>query len=282
MICLNRRYFFGVLLIFFAVDLATQLGAAQTSGPLVLQGGTLIDATGRPPIEDAVIVVEGNSIKSVGKRGDVAIPRDARVIDVKGKTVLPGLIDGHCHLLDFVGEIYLHLGITTCPDITQNDDEWTLAERQGTNLGKIRGPRIWSTGSRLVGPPLTWALRGERGYLIKTPEEFVSKSGRNLDAAAIEYLYRLYITEVIPPRPHLKIEGIELATQMSASLLPSARAIKAEELIDARSCPSSRNKDGAISRFLANCKLNDGRILPRLPKSHTLTSCSASACQSCF
>ena len=150
MICLNRRYFFGVLLIFVAVDLATQLGAAQTSGPLVLQGGTLIDATGRPPIEDAVIVVEGNSIKSVGKRGDVAIPRKARVIDVKGKTVLPGLIHGHCHLHDFVGEIYLHLGITTCPDITQNDDEWTLAERQGTNLGKFavrasgRRARVWS------------------------------------------------------------------------------------------------------------------------------------------
>ena len=67
--------------------------------------------------------------------------------------------------------------------------------------------------------------------------EFVSKSGRNLDAAAIEYLYRLYITEVIPPRPHLKIEGIELATQMSASLLPSARAIRAEELIDATVVP---------------------------------------------
>ncbi len=171
MICLNRRYFFGVLLIFFAVDLSPQLGAAQTSSPLVLQGGTLIDATGRLPIEDAVIVVEGNRIKSVGKRGDVAIPRNARVIDVKGKTILPGLIDGHCHLLDFVGEIYLHLGITTCPDITQNDDEWTLAQREGTNLGKIHGPRIWSTGSRLVGPPPAWALRGERGYLIKTPEE---------------------------------------------------------------------------------------------------------------
>ncbi len=67
--------------------------------------------------------------------------------------------------------------------------------------------------------------------------EFVSKSGRNLDAAGIEYLYRLYITEVIPPRPHLKIEGIELATQMSASLLPSARAIRAEELIDATVVP---------------------------------------------
>jgi len=101
----------------------------------------------------------------------MTIPQGARVIDAKGKTILPGYIDGHCHLLDFMGEIYLHLGITTCPDITQNDDEWTLAQRNGTNLGKIRGPRIWSTGGRLVGPPPAWALRGERGYLIKTPEE---------------------------------------------------------------------------------------------------------------
>jgi hypothetical protein len=214
------RNFLCLVLILFAVGLSPAPSAAQTSVPLVLQGGTLIDATGRLPIEDVVIVVEGNRIKSVGKRGDVAIPVMLASLTSKAKPFFRGLIDGHCHLLDFVGEIYLHLGITTCPDITQNDDEWALAQRQGTNLGKIRGPRIWSTGSRLVGPPPAWALRGERGYLIKTPEEFVSKSGRNLDAAEIEYLYRLYITEVIPPRPHLKIEGIELATQMSASLLP--------------------------------------------------------------
>jgi hypothetical protein len=138
---------------------------------LVIQGGTLIDGTGRPPIEDAVIVVEGDRIKTIGKRGEVTAPRGARVIDVKGKTLLPGFIDGHCHLLDFMGEIYLHLGITTCPDITQNDDEWTLAQRNGTNAGKIRGPRIWSTGGRLVGPPPAWALRGERGHLVKTPDE---------------------------------------------------------------------------------------------------------------
>jgi hypothetical protein len=187
MIGLSRRYFCGAILIFFAVHSSPQLGAAQTRGPLVLQGGTLIDATGRPPLEDALIVVEGERIKAVGKRGEVAIPRNARVIDVKGKTILPGLIDGHCHLLDFVGELYLHLGITTCPDITQNDDEWTLAQRHGTNLGKIRGPRIWSTGSRLVGPPPAWALRGERGYLIKTPEE-AREIVRKKHAAGIEII----------------------------------------------------------------------------------------------
>jgi len=160
---------------------------AQKATPLVIQGGTLIDATGRAPMEDAVIVIEGERIKAVGKRGEVAAPPNARVIDVKGKTILPGLIDGHCHLLDFMGEIYLHLGITTCPDITQNDDEWTLAQRDGTSLGKIRGPRIWSTGARLVGPPPAWALRGERGYLIKTPEEAVA-AVRKKKAEGIEII----------------------------------------------------------------------------------------------
>ena len=153
--------------------LPTKVEAQRTaaSQSLVIAGGTLIDGTGNPPLENAVIVIEGERIKSVGKRGDVAIPKGSRVIDVKGKTILPGLIDGHCHLLDFMGELYLHLGITTCPDITQNDDEWTLAQRDGTNLGKIRGPRIWSTGARLVGPPPPWALRAEFGYLIKTPDD---------------------------------------------------------------------------------------------------------------
>ena len=159
------------LLIFILVWLSPARSEAQNATPLVIQGGTLIDATGRPPLEDAVIVIEGNRFKAVGKRGEVAVPTGSRIIDVKGKTILPGLIDGHCHLLDFVGELYLHLGITTCPDITQNDDEWTMTQRDGTNLGKIRGPRIWSTGTRLVGPPPSWALRTESGYLIKSPED---------------------------------------------------------------------------------------------------------------
>src|SRR5215510_6782855 len=163
-----------IVLMILTADLVPVTVKSQTTmpaRPLVIQGGTLIDATGRPPLEDAVIVIEGDRFKAVCKRGEIAVPSGSRIIDAKGKTILPGLIDGHCHLLDFIGELYLHLGITTCPDITQNDDEWTMAQRDGTNLGKIRGPRIWSTGTRLVGPPPSWALRTESGYLIKTPDE---------------------------------------------------------------------------------------------------------------
>ncbi|HEX2929003.1 MAG TPA: amidohydrolase family protein [Candidatus Binatia bacterium] len=170
MLMLRCRELLFFILVCLSVALSATDAASQRSA-LVIQGGTLIDGTGSPPLENAVILVEGERIKAIGKRGEVIVPRGARVIDVKGKTLLPGFIDGHCHLLDFMGEIYLHLGITTCPDITQNDDEWTLAQRNGTNAGKIRGPRIWSTGGRLVGPPPAWALRGERGYLVKTPDE---------------------------------------------------------------------------------------------------------------
>ena len=67
--------------------------------------------------------------------------------------------------------------------------------------------------------------------------EFVARSGRKLDAAAVEYLYSLYMSDVIPLRPNLKIEGIELAAQMTASLVPAAGAIEPRELIDATLVP---------------------------------------------
>jgi hypothetical protein len=138
---------------------------------LVIRGGTLIDATGRSPIDDAVVVIRGDRIEAIGKRGEVHIPTGARVIDARGKTILPGFIDGHCHLRDFMGELYLHFGVTACPDISQNEDYWTIAIKDGTSLGKIRGPRIWAAGKRLLGTPPSWGRRVGFGYLVKTPEE---------------------------------------------------------------------------------------------------------------
>jgi UDP-3-O-[3-hydroxymyristoyl] glucosamine N-acyltransferase len=55
---------------------------------LVIQGGTLIDGTGRAPIENSVIVIEGNRIKAVGRSGEVEIPRGSHIVVVNGKHVL--------------------------------------------------------------------------------------------------------------------------------------------------------------------------------------------------
>jgi Amidohydrolase family len=143
---------------------------------LVVQGGKLIDGTGRAPIENSVIVIQNGRFQTVGKAGEVGIPAGAQVIDVKGKTVLPGFIDGHGHLEDFHGELYLHLGITTCANIElYQDGPWTLAQKQGTDLGKIRGPRIWMTGRAIGGVSTGHDAFGSRtardNIIVTTPEE---------------------------------------------------------------------------------------------------------------
>ena len=65
----------------------------------VIVGGTLIDGTGSPPVEEAVIFLDNKRITSVGKREDSQIPPNAEIIDASGKTILPGFIDAHTHFL---------------------------------------------------------------------------------------------------------------------------------------------------------------------------------------
>ncbi|MFQ5821996.1 MAG: amidohydrolase, partial [Candidatus Heimdallarchaeota archaeon] len=67
--------------------------------PLVIMNGTLIDGTGKSPIQNSSVVIFGSKIGEVGPIGEVDIPKDANVIDAKGKTVIPGFIDSHTHFL---------------------------------------------------------------------------------------------------------------------------------------------------------------------------------------
>src|SRR5205814_1385190 len=64
----------------------------------VLTGGTLIDGTGATPVADAAVVIEGDRIIATGPRASTAWPADAEVLDVRGRTVIPGLIDAHDHM----------------------------------------------------------------------------------------------------------------------------------------------------------------------------------------
>jgi N-acyl-D-amino-acid deacylase len=64
---------------------------------VAITGGTLIDGSGRMPLNDSVVVVTGDSITAVGRRGQIKIPAGARVIDATGLVVAPGFIDTHNH-----------------------------------------------------------------------------------------------------------------------------------------------------------------------------------------
>ena len=165
-----------------AMVLVTSLPGWTQTRPIVLQGGILIDGTGHPAVEDAVIVFQDGRIREAGKRGEVTIPQGAEMIDAKGKTVLPGLIDGHCHYRDWMGEVYLSYGVVTCPNISNNPVDWIIAQREGVRNGSIRGPRVWASANIIDGPPPegTGTLRRQRTSIIVDNEEEARKAVRGL------------------------------------------------------------------------------------------------------
>ncbi len=111
-------------------------------------------------IEDGVVVVQGNRITAVGKRGTVAVPAGAKAIDVSGKTVLPGFIDAHFHgafgsdgitpQQNWHSDASLAFGVTTAHD-PSNDTGEVFAAAELARAGLIRSPRIFSTGTILYG-----------------------------------------------------------------------------------------------------------------------------------
>ena len=69
----------------------------SASEVIAIAGGTLMDGSGRAPLNDAVVIIKGDSIAAVGRRGQIKIPPDARVIDASGLVISPGFIDTHNH-----------------------------------------------------------------------------------------------------------------------------------------------------------------------------------------
>lgn len=117
-------------------------GAAQKSGVVAWVGATLIDATGGAPVPDSVIVVDGGRIVAAGPRSKVKMPRGARRVDVRGKTILPGLWDMHAHFQQVEwGPVYLAAGVTTVRDCG-NELDFIRAASAAIASGKGLGPRI--------------------------------------------------------------------------------------------------------------------------------------------
>lgn len=123
-------------------------------GSAVLRGARVITMKGREVIENADVVVVDNRIAAVGRRGSVSVPAGARVIDVAGKTIVPGYVDTHGHLRlsndvhrepvwSYVAN--LAYGVTTTRD-PQTGSTDVLSYEDQVTAGRILGPRIYSTG----------------------------------------------------------------------------------------------------------------------------------------
>src|SRR5687767_2853363 len=87
---------FALLLISFGLSGARAQQKVQQK-ILVISDVTVIDATGAPAQPNMTVIITGDQISKIAKTGEVAIPKNAQVIDGKGKFVIPGLWDMHVH-----------------------------------------------------------------------------------------------------------------------------------------------------------------------------------------
>jgi imidazolonepropionase-like amidohydrolase len=132
---------------------------------LAIVGATLIDGTGAAPIADSAVVIHDGSIVVAGPRANVKVPKDAHVINAKGKFLLPGLWDMHAHFEQVEwGPIYLAAGVTTVRDCG-NEFEFITAVRDAIAQRRGLGPRLLLAGIVDGNGPL--ALGVER---VDTPE----------------------------------------------------------------------------------------------------------------
>jgi hypothetical protein len=119
-------------------------GALQDQGSggevLVIEGGTLIDGTGSTPKTNMRIVIRNGRIQNIGPRNQVSLPARARVINARGKFILPGLIDSHVHYFGYEGELYLNHGVTTVMSLG-GIPEWDRA--QGEAMMPTLGMPHW-------------------------------------------------------------------------------------------------------------------------------------------
>jgi hypothetical protein len=116
---------------------------------LAIVGGTVIDVVTGTPRPNTNVIVTNGRIARVGPAATTPAPGGAQVIDATGKYVVPGLWDAHIHYRDYYAELLFSYGITSFIDWGGSTLDWTLAQREGINAGKIYGPRLFTAGGTL-------------------------------------------------------------------------------------------------------------------------------------
>ncbi|MCK6616780.1 MAG: amidohydrolase family protein [Cyclobacteriaceae bacterium] len=170
-----------------------------------LVGGTLIDGYGGKPLQNSVIIVEGERIKAVGQIGSIEIPKNAEVISTEGMSVLPGLWDMHVHLMINGHSDYTHwdktylkiakdvimpssahqlllAGVTSARDLGA-PLEASITVRDRINKGEIPGPTMYMSGPFIQHEPypgtaeFRWGVKGEADARAKVQR--LAKAGVN-------------------------------------------------------------------------------------------------------
>jgi imidazolonepropionase-like amidohydrolase len=226
-----------------------QVAEPPATSTIAIVGATLIDGRGGPAVPDSVIVIRGEHIQAVGTRLLVKVPDGAEVVDVKGLTLLPGLIDAHFHIDgdDSLPALFLSHGVTSIRDPGQWIEAYDVARKATAPV-----PRLFLCGPHLDSPPPAYPTDS---YIVRDADETREAVNHFIDdgASAIKVYFRLPLALVktaidtahargIPVMGHLEIvdardainagiDGIEHATSFGTALVPLREAEKYRQAV---------------------------------------------------
>jgi imidazolonepropionase-like amidohydrolase len=226
-----------------------QVAQPHPGSTIAIFGATLIDGRGGPAIPDSVVIVRGDRIVHVGKRTAADIPPWTEMVEAKGLTLLPGLIDSHFHIDgdDSLPTLYLSHGVTSLRDPGQWIEAYNEARKARAPV-----PRLFLCGPHLDSPPPAYP---KDSYIVRDADETRLAVNRFVDdgASAIKVYYRLPLALIkvaidtahkrgVPVMGHLEIvdardainagiDGIEHATSFGTALLPLREAEKYRQAV---------------------------------------------------
>ncbi len=162
----------------------------------------VIDGTGDSAREDQTIVLRNGKIASVTDAASAQVPQDAKVLDLHGYTVIPGLVGMHDHMFYPVGpgsfgemsysfpRLYLAGGVTTIRTTGALEPYTDLEIKNAIDAGKMPGPKMYVTGPYLEGQG-SWALQLHQ---LHGPEDAVRTVNYWLDEGVHDFKAYMFIT----------------------------------------------------------------------------------------
>ncbi len=166
------------------VNVEIQVARDIPTGTAVLRGARIVTMRGTEVIENGEVLVRNNRIAGVGASGSLSVPADATVIDVTGKTIVPGFVDTHSHMRPS-GTVHrsdvwpylanLAYGVTTTRDPqTGTTDVLSYADR--VRSGELVGPRVYSTGPGVFWQHNIGSEEEARDFLSNYSEYYDTKT----------------------------------------------------------------------------------------------------------
>ena len=142
------------------IDIGLVLKTDVPDGKIAFKNVRIITMKGDDVIENGTILIDSNKITAIGNAAAIQIPADAKVFDLSGKTIMPGIVDVHAHLhtspdgispqQDWNYYANLAFGVTTAHDPSSNT-EMVFSQAEMLKAGNMVGPRVYSTGTILYG-----------------------------------------------------------------------------------------------------------------------------------